>query len=94
MRILSVVSVHVEKRSGYGYLKEIVVRHAAADCLKQAPQPRRLCDCGLHHCSQNVYPRNRCEEQEPTSNKLYGRSDAYAGNPVKEILLNLNLPDH
>ncbi|GJW21830.1 hypothetical protein Tco_0032452 [Tanacetum coccineum] len=31
---------------------------------------------------------------EPTSNKLCGRSDAYAGNPVKEILLNLNLPDH
>nr|GEW20801.1 hypothetical protein [Tanacetum cinerariifolium] len=32
---------------------------------------------------------------EPTSNKLYGRrSNAYAGNPVKEILLNLNLPDH
>ncbi|GJZ08652.1 hypothetical protein Tco_0542935 [Tanacetum coccineum] len=31
---------------------------------------------------------------EPTSNKLYGRSDTYAGNPVREILLNLNLPDH
>ncbi|GJW35016.1 hypothetical protein Tco_0057936 [Tanacetum coccineum] len=31
---------------------------------------------------------------EPTSNKLCGRSDAYAGNHVKEILLNLNLPDH
>ncbi|GKE41683.1 hypothetical protein Tco_1468967 [Tanacetum coccineum] len=31
---------------------------------------------------------------EPTSNKLCGRSDTYAGNPVKEILLNLNLPDH
>ncbi|GKB16471.1 hypothetical protein Tco_0850394 [Tanacetum coccineum] len=29
-----------------------------------------------------------------TSNKLCGRSDAYAGNPIKEILLNLNLPDH
>ncbi|GJU28742.1 hypothetical protein Tco_1167363 [Tanacetum coccineum] len=28
MRILSVVSVQVEKRSGYGYLKEIVVRQA------------------------------------------------------------------
>ncbi|GKE80793.1 hypothetical protein Tco_1550793, partial [Tanacetum coccineum] len=22
------------------------------------------------------------------------RSDTYAGNPIKEILLNLNLPDH
>ncbi|GJS15623.1 hypothetical protein Tco_0410095 [Tanacetum coccineum] len=31
---------------------------------------------------------------EPTLNKLCGRSDAYAGNPVKEILLNLNIPDH
>ncbi|GJY87622.1 hypothetical protein Tco_0502250 [Tanacetum coccineum] len=31
---------------------------------------------------------------EPTSNKLCGRSDAYAGNPVKEIPPNLNLPDH
>ncbi|GKA09842.1 hypothetical protein Tco_0689275 [Tanacetum coccineum] len=31
---------------------------------------------------------------EPTSNKLYSRSDSYAGNHVKEILLNLNLPDH
>ncbi|GKC60791.1 hypothetical protein Tco_1088389, partial [Tanacetum coccineum] len=31
---------------------------------------------------------------EPTSNKLYGRSDTYAGNPVKGILLNLNLPYH
>ncbi|GJR74601.1 hypothetical protein Tco_0086966, partial [Tanacetum coccineum] len=31
---------------------------------------------------------------EPTSNKLCGRSNTYAGNPVKEILLNLNLPDH
>ncbi|GJZ16695.1 hypothetical protein Tco_0552818 [Tanacetum coccineum] len=31
---------------------------------------------------------------EPTLNKLYGRSDTYAGNSVKEILLNLNLPDH
>ncbi|GJX37351.1 hypothetical protein Tco_0250654 [Tanacetum coccineum] len=31
---------------------------------------------------------------EPTSNKLCGRSDTYAGNPIKEILLNLNLPDH
>nr|GEX63305.1 hypothetical protein [Tanacetum cinerariifolium] len=28
MRILSVVSVQVEKRSGYGYLKEIVIRRA------------------------------------------------------------------
>ncbi|GJQ91945.1 retrovirus-related pol polyprotein from transposon TNT 1-94, partial [Tanacetum coccineum] len=31
---------------------------------------------------------------EPTSNKLYDRSDAYGGNHVKEILFNLNLPDH
>ncbi|GJV11735.1 hypothetical protein Tco_1353276 [Tanacetum coccineum] len=37
---------------------------------------------------------------EPTSNKLCGRcshirrSGAYAGNHVKKILLNLNLPDH
>ncbi|GJW17689.1 hypothetical protein Tco_0025125, partial [Tanacetum coccineum] len=31
---------------------------------------------------------------EPTLNKLCGRSNAYAENPVKEILLNLNLPDH
>ncbi|GJX86306.1 hypothetical protein Tco_0337080 [Tanacetum coccineum] len=31
---------------------------------------------------------------EPTSNKLCGRSNAYARNPVNEILLNLNLPDH
>ncbi|GJU95320.1 hypothetical protein Tco_1320076 [Tanacetum coccineum] len=31
---------------------------------------------------------------EPTSNKLYGRSNTNARNPVKEILLNLNLPDH
>nr|GEU86399.1 reverse transcriptase domain-containing protein [Tanacetum cinerariifolium] len=31
---------------------------------------------------------------EPTSNKFYGRrSDTYTRNPVKEILLNLNLPD-
>ncbi|GKB66808.1 hypothetical protein Tco_0928220 [Tanacetum coccineum] len=31
---------------------------------------------------------------EPTSNNLCGRSDTHAANPVKEILLNLNLPDH
>nr|GEX87461.1 hypothetical protein [Tanacetum cinerariifolium] len=31
---------------------------------------------------------------EPTSNKICGRSDDYAGNPIKEILPNLNLPDH
>ncbi|GJT33574.1 ribonuclease H-like domain-containing protein [Tanacetum coccineum] len=31
---------------------------------------------------------------EPTSNKLYGRSDTYVGDPVKEILLNFNLPGH
>nr|GEX19367.1 hypothetical protein [Tanacetum cinerariifolium] len=31
---------------------------------------------------------------EPTSNKLYDRSDAYAGNPVNDIRLNLNMPDH
>ncbi|GKC11437.1 hypothetical protein Tco_1008219 [Tanacetum coccineum] len=30
---------------------------------------------------------------EPTSNKL-GKSILQAGNPVKEILLKLNLPDH
>ncbi|GKC18834.1 hypothetical protein Tco_1020984 [Tanacetum coccineum] len=32
---------------------------------------------------------------EPTSNKLMvERFDTSAGNPVKEILLKLNLPDH
>ncbi|GJV63495.1 hypothetical protein Tco_1474323 [Tanacetum coccineum] len=31
---------------------------------------------------------------EPTSNKLCDRSDAYAGNPIKEILLNLNQPNN
>ncbi|GKC99277.1 hypothetical protein Tco_1169552 [Tanacetum coccineum] len=31
---------------------------------------------------------------EPTSNKLLVDSILVAGNPVKEILLNLNLPDH
>ncbi|GJY05215.1 hypothetical protein Tco_0371155 [Tanacetum coccineum] len=31
---------------------------------------------------------------EPTSKKLYGRSDTYVGNHIKEILLNLNLLDH
>ncbi|GJV74646.1 hypothetical protein Tco_1506230 [Tanacetum coccineum] len=32
---------------------------------------------------------------EPTSNKLCSRrSDTYDGNPVKEILPNLNLHDH
>ncbi|GKF27960.1 hypothetical protein Tco_0094302, partial [Tanacetum coccineum] len=31
---------------------------------------------------------------KPTSNKLCGRSDTYAGNRVKDILFNLNLPDH
>ncbi|GKE79173.1 hypothetical protein Tco_1545293, partial [Tanacetum coccineum] len=32
---------------------------------------------------------------EPTSNKLLvERFDTSAGNPVKEILLKLNLPDH
>ncbi|GKE82507.1 hypothetical protein Tco_1552507, partial [Tanacetum coccineum] len=31
---------------------------------------------------------------EPTSNKLLVDSILQAGNPVKEILLKLNLPDH
>nr|GEV32216.1 hypothetical protein [Tanacetum cinerariifolium] len=32
---------------------------------------------------------------EPTSNKLLvERFDTTAGNPIKEILFNLNLPDH
>ncbi|GJQ92862.1 hypothetical protein Tco_0004001 [Tanacetum coccineum] len=31
---------------------------------------------------------------EPTSNKLMVDSYTSAGNPVKEILLKLNLPDH
>ncbi|GKD60135.1 hypothetical protein Tco_1297644, partial [Tanacetum coccineum] len=31
---------------------------------------------------------------EPTSNKLCGRFNTSAGNPIKDILLKLNLPDH
>ncbi|GJT28757.1 hypothetical protein Tco_0909032 [Tanacetum coccineum] len=34
MRILSVVSVQVEKKSGYGYLKEIVIRRADQNLYK------------------------------------------------------------
>ncbi|GJT90122.1 hypothetical protein Tco_1078967 [Tanacetum coccineum] len=31
---------------------------------------------------------------EPTSNKICGKFNTSAGNPVKEILLKLNLHDH
>ncbi|GJV01876.1 hypothetical protein Tco_1335445 [Tanacetum coccineum] len=50
---------------------------------------------GNHVVKKTAVPKN-CEDGNPTRANIKQalRFDADAGNPVKEILLNLNLPDH
>ncbi|GJX33723.1 retrovirus-related pol polyprotein from transposon TNT 1-94 [Tanacetum coccineum] len=159
--------VQVEKKSGYGYLKDIVVRRADQKLykFKEVKEPytlnydpsrviyeenskkkrlmcvdeiHKFCDGTLQSVRNVLHQRlknfslgynkdmplrewttkdkrrigimlNKIDDQlfkrrvlkslevlvgEPTSNKLCGRFDTYDGNPVKEILLNLNLPDY
>nr|GEU42130.1 hypothetical protein [Tanacetum cinerariifolium] len=66
MIILSVVSVQVEKRSGYGYLKEIVARRADQKLYKFKEDGNVIVDfvTGLKMFTRGIIMKNRIEDMQ------------------------------
>ncbi|GJW97460.1 hypothetical protein Tco_0179268 [Tanacetum coccineum] len=64
MRILSVVSVKIEKKSGYGYLEEIVVRRADQKLYKFKEEGDVIVDfvTALKMFTQRIIIQNRVED--------------------------------
>ncbi|GKA13237.1 hypothetical protein Tco_0692883 [Tanacetum coccineum] len=104
-RILSVLSVQVEKKFGYGIILKARVEDVQLGVksyqrkLNLTPPQRTYPDIEAKETYTLNYDPPRCNHNDDgnparTNIKQVLDSILQAGNPVKEILLNLNLPDH
>ncbi|GJV61830.1 retrovirus-related pol polyprotein from transposon TNT 1-94 [Tanacetum coccineum] len=78
---------NVMRKHGYGYLEEIVVRRAD-NVLYRFKEGSDGADFAI---ALRMFTRILFDESDTY---VLERFDTLAGNPVKEILLKLNLPDH
>ncbi|GJU92953.1 hypothetical protein Tco_1317709 [Tanacetum coccineum] len=95
--VLWVTHVKVLRKHGYGYLEEIVVRRAD-NTLYRFKEGDDVADftIALRMFTRSLVIQKRLEHAEYDESNTYvlERFNTTAGNPVKKILLKLNLSDH